>query len=477
MGRCSRGLRRGAVAAAVILFVWDAGCTGRAPDPLGRPCSTEVSCGPDARCDLTRGVCVATGSPPPSTCSPQSCPGCCDRGECKPGTGGGACGRGGELCTDCALVGKQCTAGGQCSTSGCEPKCAGKCAGADDGCNGTCPTGSCPGCCNGTSCELGTDDRACGATGGGCLDCGAAGGKCDKGSCTGLAKCDPSICGKGCCEGTTCKAGNEPGACGTGGGACENCATASKSCKDQKCEAGCTIASCANKCQGADDGCGKPCPSNTCTGCCDGTTCHAGAANDRCGTGGGGCQNCTTSSKSCSGGSCQSTCPSTCTGKCPGADDGCGKPCATNGCGGCCDGTACRVGNTNGACGLNGVTCKGCGSYPEFICNTSGACQQNCTRSCAGKCQGADDGCGTPCATNACTGCCDSSKRCQAGNTVGACGKGGATCQSCGSNSCLSGRCCNTTTCAGCAEGEMCVGGLKRCCISGVCKYDAQYCF
>ncbi len=120
-------------------------------------------------------------------CLPTTCDGCCNaEGECVTGQEAGACGRGGEQCADCAVLGGRCQEG-QCveETRECGP-------------------GTCPGCCDEQGrCLAGVWPSACGRGGEACRDCGA--GVCGEGECrSGCRDEDGDGYGPGCALGPDC---------------------------------------------------------------------------------------------------------------------------------------------------------------------------------------------------------------------------------------------------------------------------------
>ena len=147
-----------------------------------------------------------------------------------PFDGGGDSPRGCQMARDCD-AGQACNP----ATGRCGVRC-----GADMTCNG--------GCCNGSTCQAGTDASACGHDGFTCEACTTMKPVCTNGSCgcmhatdcpVGQAcyegacgtKCSGfSPCNAGCCVeskggfGTgTCVSGTEDTACGTNGGGCFDC--------------------------------------------------------------------------------------------------------------------------------------------------------------------------------------------------------------------------------------------------------------
>ncbi len=100
----------------------------------------------------------------PSGCSSSSCVGCCQNGQCQPGTAPQACGYGGITCQTCGDNDK-------CQAGTCVPP--------------KCDATSCPaGCCDSKGlCKSGTADDACGSAGGTCKACDTASEACFAGAC------------------------------------------------------------------------------------------------------------------------------------------------------------------------------------------------------------------------------------------------------------------------------------------------------
>lgn len=257
----------------------------------GATCADCASSGFDF-CDPTKRACArqATG------CNLQTCPdGCCGIGPqgptCFDGTTSSACGVGGKTCDACDAAGR-----GQV----CDPQ-ARKCVAAP-----SCGPGTCDGCCKSGVCVGGQDIAACGAGGQACVDCSASATSCVPsrsigGTCEGPPpKCTPTSCASGCCNGDTCLPGTDDGSCGTGGVQCANCSAQSEAC---------TKGACAPP--------PPTCNATNCPGCCDAVaTCHAGFLNDRCGSDGRACADCTAGGSTCDltarprvCGSEQTTCP------------------------------------------------------------------------------------------------------------------------------------------------------------------------
>lgn len=239
-------------------------------------------------------VCVRDGLPNErtcqlqTTCGPTNCPGCCVGNQCVTATTPTACGTNGQQCKTCP-TGQVCNASGTCVPgSECNPA-------------------NCAGCCVGDICAVGTQNTACGAGGGQCLNCVNQNPSrvCQSGSCQ-LPACGPQTCPNGCCSGNTCVVGTQNNACGAiGGGACNDCTAQNQVCVNRACSVACG-------------------PAN-CTGCClANNTCDIGIGNTTCGAGGVACANCAAQGSFCNGlvvprrcNNQQSTCPAA-YGACPG---------------------------------------------------------------------------------------------------------------------------------------------------------------
>ncbi len=104
-------------------------------------------------------------------------------GKCKPKPNGTPCGNGGTC------------RGGKCKEPPPDPPCA----------------ETCDGCCEGSTCEPGDADGACGRAGESCVDC-RPGSRCCGGAC-----CD------GCCSSGQCYPGTYAELCGSGGITCARC--------------------------------------------------------------------------------------------------------------------------------------------------------------------------------------------------------------------------------------------------------------
>jgi hypothetical protein len=202
-------------------------------------------------------------------CDVTTCPnGCCTTvggtQACVSGASDQACGSGGQQCEDCKQTGEVCS-GGKCTASTCGPQ-------------------NCKGCCFGNNCVTTPIDTSCGLGGVECQNCTMQGAACDTGTgtCVPLPpQCNAQNCPNGCCQNGVCQSGTQDGACGTGGQACANCTQQGQVCSAQKCGA-------------------PPCNAQTCpTGCCFNGICNAGFANNRCGSGGVSCVDCTQQMSTC----------------------------------------------------------------------------------------------------------------------------------------------------------------------------------
>lgn len=230
------------------------------------------------------------------TCNPTTCPtGCCDaNGQCRVGADFGACGSAGGKCEDCGASG----------FDYCDPNLR-QCAKDLPGCDAlSCPTGCCFDLNGQGVCVSGNSSVACGSGGIKCADCSQSGTVCD----ISVKKCAPPKCGpqncKGCCSGDVCLGGTDGKACGKGGLLCTDCAGKGQTC---------------NTTTGACDGPPPTCTPQTCpNGCCQGNNCLP-STNTTCGIQGKACQNCTLSNGTCSNGTCvvQPTCtPQNCPSGC-----------------------------------------------------------------------------------------------------------------------------------------------------------------
>lgn len=176
-----------------------------------------------------------------------------------------------------------CAAGQSCPSNDANATCSGTT------CASICPTGCCTNFGGTLVCTAGTEDFACGNSGGQCVDCGS--GTCNQvagggGVCSNAA-CSPQNCAGCCTAAGVCAAGTANGACGVNGAACTACA-ANETCQN-------------NACVAVVENCG---PAN-CTGCCsDATTCVSTPSDAACGIGGGLCVACT-GKKHCKNGKCK----------------------------------------------------------------------------------------------------------------------------------------------------------------------------
>lgn len=154
------------------------------------------------------GQCSTTGPCDPISCST----GCCQGGQCLPGTAQDACGTGGLACVPC-LTDQLCVEG-ECGL-------------------GTCDVNTCAnGCCDGNKCEPGNTNAACGTGGTACTVCTDP-DQCVNQAC-GTSPCSQSTC-TGCCDSQgTCQKGDTRQECGTNGKVCKSC-PGSLSCVNGNC--------------------------------------------------------------------------------------------------------------------------------------------------------------------------------------------------------------------------------------------------
>lgn len=317
---------------------------------------------------------------------------------------GGPCGDAGSVCTFCA-PGTRCTTDGQgnqvcvCDGSSCPNGCCSNGTGNPGICqrngSGVCGVGgvacgACPnGCCdvNTGACQQGNEDFACGTGAVLCANCGPGGDCLPSKTCN---TCSPATC-DGCCDNGVCRPGNANNACGDFGAVCQKCPT-------------------GQRCLNSDFGniCGfGGCNQTTCPdGCCEDDVCRLGRSDFACGKGGAVCNIC---------GFDQECKNQTCTN----------IPCNAQTCpDGCCDQNGlCRFGGDNDSCGVRGSACVACGANENCV---NGICTD------------------VPCNASTCpNGCCDTSGTCRNGDTIQACGDGGAACQACtGENpTCVNGTC------------------------------------
>jgi hypothetical protein len=200
-----------------------------------------TACGKQgARCSACgfNQICVAEGLPDarscqvPSNCGPSNCPGCCVGNQCVIATTPQACGNNGKQCKACG------------PNMVCSPG-SGECVRPSGDCNQV----SCGGCCVGDICAVGTQNTACGAGGDVCLNCTNQGRLCQAGVCQSQ-NCGPATCPNGCCDGNTCVLGTQDDACGsTGGASCSNCTASNQACQDRVCRERCGPNNCSGCCQ------------------------------------------------------------------------------------------------------------------------------------------------------------------------------------------------------------------------------------
>ncbi len=248
------------------------------------------------------------------------CTGCLQGASCVSPTTVAQCGAAGSACTSC-VDGNPCTSdlcnAGSCSNP---PRPNGT---ACLNSSGQCAGGSCcTGCRSGNSCLAGTAVTACGSGGAPCTSC-PTGTVCQTPQCDGSCslqnvkngtscKGGTGACLKGaCCTGCvstagTCQAGDSTTDCGSNGGACQACSAGT--CEDPTCTSGtCGVSPVADG-TACDSGTGQCRNGACCKGCWDtsGRTgqCRDGDQNENCGTGGVLCQDCTTSSQTCTNGAC-----------------------------------------------------------------------------------------------------------------------------------------------------------------------------
>jgi hypothetical protein len=279
------------------------------------------------------GNAVCVGMP---ACGPQNCKGCCIGDVCVGGGDNTACGLGGGACQNCAGKNQVCDGKGTCAVATCGPA-------------------NCPGCCQGNACVLMTSTAACGKGGAACAPC-PANDSCTGGTCVPNATCDATSCPTGCCTNGICAIGTQPTVCGNGGASCQNCSAQGLTCTNQACaKPVCGPTNCAGCCSngvcvlgnqdmacgngggactdctgtglvcGAGGACKQPCgPGNCAAGCCNGQSCVGGFLDNRCGSGGAACSDCTAMGATCDTGATPRACtaPNTCPSKYPGCGAG-----------------------------------------------------------------------------------------------------------------------------------------------------------
>lgn len=298
-------------------------------------------------------------------CDTQRCTGCCDNRVCTLSTMV-ACGVGGNECQQCdPLSADLCNAAGEC-VCGEGPQCAAGQACVEETC--VCNQGSCPGCCDGTTCLPGDSDATCGAAGLGCEAC-EPGETCTDGVCT---RCNAMTCPDGCCSANRCYLASRD-TCGVGGNACHFCSPVGAD--------GCSRTG-ACLC-GAGPACreGQVCSDGSCTcgpqscpqGCCQNGECQVRSPQS-CGVGGVACTSCDpdTTDYCSSDGRCQ------CGSDAPCAD---GQRCIDGACvcdgescmNGCCLGNECLVASVE-TCGAQGGLCGRCQPDLSDMCLADGTC-------------------------------------------------------------------------------------------------------
>ena len=430
------------------------------------------------------------------TCTPQSCPGCCDQtGQCQTGTGDQICGSLGGVCIACAQ-GQKCQLGrcvpnnpcdgctGCCQNNQCLPGSSNSACGrgstacmmcaSDEVCAGgvcirntppsACNPSNCAGCCQGELCVAAPTNQQCGANGTPCSSCGLN-QECKYGACSD-AGCSSCAAQNGCCRDNSCFRGDSPSACGFGGAACSSCA-AGERCVSGRCEKEgvqtCDWKTCWGGCCREDGSCQIPFNDQACG--IAGVPCRTCNAYERCELG-----NCTRPPAggvscglvTCSAGNCckyglycvdaTSCAPGEC--NCSGTGSGgvCNPACQYPSC--CNNGICQQVGSGQCPQCTNGI-CYGSGTYCNPACYGStccgnGYCQQIGSGSCPscnnGICYGANGGCSTPC-TN---GYCCNGGACQQVGTVGCttclsgiCQGGGTISGLCEPDDAYPGQCCN----------------------------------
>lgn len=279
----------------------------------------------------------------------------------------------------------------------------------------------------------------------------------------GECPAQPGVClGR---EGTVCEGSSTLVTCAKNAAGClevsgrTTCVDDANPCTDTVCAAGACkqVNDDTNSCPGGSCRAGL-----CCTGCWDGAgACQQGTAVAACGSGGKACATCGNGGNVCADAACSS---GSCTqvnddkNSCPGGSCHVGACCT-----GCWNGSSCQPGNTVGACGKSGGACSSCSDDTNACTDAAcsgGACTQvnDDNNSCSGG----------SCHVGACCVGCWNGSSCQAGNTIGACGKGGGTCSACPNDS-------NACTDAACNEGvctqinddsNVCTAGSCR---SGVC--------
>ena len=238
------------------------GGDGPATSDSFAPClGTKASCGAAGQCAACSGL--ARGP----LCMAGQC-GCNVNADCIVSLRGTACVAGVCGCEDPV---RDCAAGYAC--------------GADNVCTKSCAGGvQCNGCCDGTSCQHGDANGACGAPKSTCQVCGGMTPTCHQGACSGACgSANDGTCGSGsCCNAGTCADGTMTSTCGASGQACVNCnaSTMGRGCVGGVC--GCNVATdCPLHTACVNNKCGTTCSS---VDHCNGGCCASGSCVAMCGT-------------------------------------------------------------------------------------------------------------------------------------------------------------------------------------------------
>jgi hypothetical protein len=221
--------------------------TGGSPTHGGSTNSSAVSPAPAAATAPLATECILPA---------DTCDGCCQDGQCVPGTDHRSCGHSGRACQNCTAQAMVCTASREC---GCNPE-------------------SCAGCCAAGVCQRGDRNDACGRSGTMCHSC-RAGYVCRQGVCCGeegattaspppdlpyAAACcegllpDPAgICHRGC-AGLGCADGESCAACHqSSGGVLDTCV-----------EGRCCLTAGPCPCEAGDGPCAECCSGSCAQGQC-----------------------------------------------------------------------------------------------------------------------------------------------------------------------------------------------------------------
>lgn len=259
------------------------------------------------------------------TLASDACDGCCQDGQCRPGTEHRSCGHSGMACQNCTALGKTCSASRECG----------------------CDAATCDGCCADGACHRGNQPVACGSGGNACHTC-PDGYTCRQGTCCGEegAVIDPAPVDlpypAACCKGSmraesgTCTRDCRLLGCAEGA-PCQACHQATRGFADTCSRGRCCLAAGECPCENAD---------GACEGCCSGR-CEHGQCRHDCSRAG-----CASGSECCpSSGECFSREQTNCRrgdgslfqceagAVCCLADDG-EATCGTSGAGGCAAGSA-----------------------------------------------------------------------------------------------------------------------------------------